>query len=406
MNEDIRKYGKQLQDSNYTLTLAKLRQELDNLTAQAAQMRQTVAQHQQTIEGLEAEYREQVVAREQQVAAAQQEREEAQTSKEEIVAGLTNELNVATEAERNLKNEVADAEQRLAEAQRQFTQDISELEGTNTDLQEKLDVATDVSFEVPDGRVTRVDPVTNLIWINLGEADQLRVGTTFSVYEKNYQNVGGDPADIKGAIEVTRIVKPHLAAARITEDDIQAPIAPGDPIYTPLWAPGQRLNVSIAGFIDLDGDGESDRELFHDLVRGVNGTVNNELLDNGERTGGEIDVDTTFLVIGQLPVVTETTRIAEEQEMQLVLTESKAMKDEARQKGVRWVPLGKFLSYIGYKPSRRVWRPGEDLPWTVQSGGRKTATSTGQTSGLFRSERRRRPATSNTIQSFGGSRGN
>lgn len=406
MNEDIRKFGQQLQDSTYTLTLAKLRQELDNLTAQTAQMQTTVARHQQTIENLEAEYNEQVVAREQQVATAEQDRDEAQTSKEEVVTGLQQSVDELTNSERELKNQLSESEALLAEAERRYTQNLTELEGTNQTLQEKLDEATKVSFEKPDGLVTRVDPVTNLIMINVGESDGLRVGTTFSVYEKSYHNVGGDVADIKGAIEVTRVTGPHMASARITEDDITSPIAPGDPIYTPLWSPGQELNVSLVGFIDLDNDGESDRDLLHDLIEGVNGKVDNEVLDNGEVVGNGIDVHTKFLVIGDLPEVTETTRIEESQEMMAVLSEAKTLRDDARKQGVRAISLSDFLAYIGYKPSRRVWRPGEDIPWTVERAARKPSTSTGTTSGLYSGDRRRRPATSNTIQSFGGSRGN
>jgi len=402
MNEDIRKFGKELQESTYTATLAKLRSQVDNLTGQNAEMQTTVARHQATIEALQAEYREQVVEQEQRAAAAEQNREEIQASKAAAVDEIQQDLDAALVSKRAAENQVNAAAERFELARREYEQAQNALVQINDELNQKLDDAIDVSFEVADGMVTRVDPVTNLIFIDVGEADQLREGTTFSIYEKDYQNVGGTPEDIKGAIEVTRIYGNHLAAATIVEDDIRRPISPGDSIYTPLWSPGQRLNFSLAGYIDLDGDGASDRPLLHDLIAGANGSVDNEILDTGEVVGEGIDVHTKWLVIGELPDGSETDRIQDDEAVAAILRETLAMKDAARQVGVRWVSLSDFLAYMGYKPSRRVWRPGEDAPWIVERGGRRQPpSSSGTTSGLYQGRRIRRPATSETIQTFG-----
>ena len=73
------------------------------------------------------------------------------------------------------------------------------------------------------------------------------------------------------------------------------------------------------------------------------------------------------------------------------------MVEEARLRGTRILSLNDFLSYIGYRPQRRLYRPGENRPYNLHQGAHSTATtgygpgnrqSSGQVSGLFS---RRRP---------------
>ena len=61
-----------------------------------------------------------------------------------------------------------------------------------------------------------------------------------------------DVKNPKAAIEVTRIVGPHLSGARILNHDPKRPIAKGDFVYTPLWKPGRIEKYSFVGFIDFD----------------------------------------------------------------------------------------------------------------------------------------------------------
>ena len=79
-------------------------------------------------------------------------------------------------------------------------------------------------------------------------------------------------------IEVTHLLSPHLAEARIVEDDLSNPLMPGDQIFSPSWEPGRAEHFALAGFIDIDGDGNSDRQRVHDLIA-LNGGVIDEEVD-------------------------------------------------------------------------------------------------------------------------------
>jgi hypothetical protein len=190
----------------------------------------------------------------------------------------------------------------------------------------------------------------------------------------------------------------------------------GDPIYTPLWSPGRTEFFSFAGFIDLDGDGHSDRELLHELIGAAGGKIDNEVDDEGNRKGERITVQTKFLVVGRLPDPSLTADAEEKDTYFQILKHFEDMESEARRQGVRQINLGDFLSFIGYKPSQRLWHPGEGSPYKLKSGSRSTSVratignreSSGRTAGVYsRSKRLKQPTSSGqTSGAFrGGSRG-
>jgi hypothetical protein len=73
---------------------------------------------------------------------------------------------------------------------------------------------------------------------------------------------------------------------------------------------------------------------------------------------------------------------------------------------VKNISLGNFLSFAGYRPSRRIWRPGEDMPWTLKRGTRNAPVSPGQTSAVYSGNKRRTVPTSpgTTSQMFKGNK--
>ncbi|QDT96657.1 hypothetical protein [Gimesia aquarii] len=270
-------------------------------------------------------------------------------------------------------------------------------------LRSRLDQIQKFSFEKPDGVIRTVDNSTGVVWINLGQADRLPKRMTFSVYRKSHQGIGRGEEDIIGAIEVTKILGPHLAEARIVGDDIFQPISPGDPIYTPLWGVGRPETFAISGIIDLDGDGKSDMDQLRQIIENANAKIDNEVTEDGERLGNGLTVHTKFLVIGESPNIDNAKTDEQRDKMQEVLSKMKEISDEARLKAVRVVGINDFLSYIGYKPQRRLYVPGSGVPSKIKAGAKKTGTTAGlanksltgtsPTSEIFRAKKgRKKPA--------------
>ena len=313
----------------------------------------------------------------------------------------------ANEAASELENEKA---ARAAEVKEKDAQ-IAKLAAINGKLTDEIDKITKTSFEVADGEIRWVDHQNGRVWINLGEADNLPKKMTFSVYTKNHNGVARGSDDIKGALEVPRIIDAHTAEARIIKDDLYQPIAKGDPIFTPIWSPGRRENFSFVGVIDLDGDGKSDRQKLHELVAAAGATIDNEVDDEGKRIRymkfpndfvdhGEgvpgIDVNTKFLVIGEIPDIALAAKDEDKDRIGRILKHRKALGDEAKQQGVRIVNLNDFLSWIGYQPQRKLFVPGAEKGYDLKAGQREAPVDTraNRVSGAIIDKKRIKPPTS------------
>ena len=301
------------------------------------------------------------------------------------------------------------------------------------DLREKLKAATRVSFERPDGLVRWIDNTAGLVWLNLGSQDRLRLRTTFSVYRKAHHGVARGAEDIKGQIEVTRIIDNHTAEARILNDDIYDPISKGDPVYTPLWSPGRTETFAVVGLVDLDQDGVLDRDQFHDIVADAGARLNHEVLDDGNRVryegfpdkflnwsegGPTLESDTKYLILADIPDPSLAIREEDVVIRKAISAHLDAMRKEARLKGIEEIRLSDFLEHIGYRPQRRLYIPGlVDRPFNLRAGAASVGTNevvgdrsaAGAVSGVYGRSKNLKPQSSagQTSDLFrGGSAGN
>jgi len=222
---------------------------------------------------------------------------------------------------------------------------------------------------VSDGVIRKVNQAQGVVWINVGYDDNVPRQLGFSVY--GIEENGGVSKRMKAKVEITRILGPHLAEARILEDEINDPIVPGDKIHSPLWNPGRAERFALAGFMDVDGDDQSDRGMIRDLISMAGGTIDAELDDTGKEEG-EITLDTRYLVIGESKDNVEV-KVGQ-------------LKAQAEQLGVEVLSLEKFLEHIGWKDARQVLRYDgarpRDFKPRMPDGG--VPTSTGNVTQRFR----------------------
>jgi len=222
-------------------------------------------------------------------------------------------------------------------------------------------------FAVPQGEIRWIDPVSRRVWINLGEADGVKPRTTFGIGSKDRTRVHDwkvemavGPHNLKGAIEVTRILEEHLSEARILKEFVEHPIAKGDPIYSPTWRQAQGERFSIAGIVDLDGDGRDDRELLTKIVAAAGGRIDNDVDGDGIlHVNGKIAIDgtpeiteaTKFIVIGQIPEVKDGDGPQTVHGLYELSRRRMELEAAARVRGIRVISLADFLKYLGHTPN-------------------------------------------------------
>lgn len=313
--------------------------------------------------------------------AAKQKAEEdlarVQLSKDEAIRTMRKEVDEANAENSKLryeKNQMADEHDKLMA---QANERIDRLKSTNNRLLEIIEKTRKNTPDPADGLIRLVDNVNRLVWINLGEADNLPKRLTLSVYSKNSGGVGQGTHDIKASIEVTRTLGPHLAECKIREDDILRPITKGDLVYTPAWSSGVKERFSFVGLIDLDGDKkyELDRKQLQHIIADANAEIGGQVDNQGVFEGKNIDVNTKFLVVGHIPSPTDFPEVEKQNQAKEIQRNLKKMREQARERGVRVISLKDFLAYMGHVPSRRLWLPGEDVPWQLKSGAHSTGVN-------------------------------
>ncbi|MBW3598075.1 MAG: hypothetical protein KY475_12455 [Planctomycetes bacterium] len=228
------------------------------------------------------------------------------------------------------------------QAQEQYAAKIKTLEEARRSLLDQKREREQTSFETAHGRITFVNPGDRIVWIDLGLGDGLQRHTNFSVYDQNVNEYS--PEHVKGRIEVTKLIDRHLAEARILDEDQSNPIVQGDLIYTPAWRPGQFLHFAVAGMIDINGDGQEDKELLRNIIYANGGVIDAEVDATGN-VAGNMTVNTRYLIIGERP---------DETAGQQALAAYARLYDEAALKGVELMPLPRFLALMGYKSGSRT----------------------------------------------------
>lgn len=230
---------------------------------------------------------------------------------------------------------------------------------------------TGLTLENPDGKIVWVDQKQQLVWINLGYADGLNRQTTFSVFDQDQTSIydksklglaqnaasaedGGTKKNklaSKGRIEVVRVVSEHQAECRILEDSPSKPMLPGDWIQTPIWSPGQVTHFALVGFMDIDGDGQNDRDLVRNIIKLNGGVIDAELLDNGTRLPGKMSVNTRYIVSGERP--NEKTS-ADADRGGKYLKEYNKLMQEKNEFGVDEISVRELLDQMGWRAEERT----------------------------------------------------
>jgi hypothetical protein len=233
--------------------------------------------------------------------------------------------------------------------------EIRDLDETVSKLQEKMRPPDLQKFSKPKAKIVNVDVRSQMAWIDVGSADNIRrqQALTFSIFGSGIAGAG-NPAR-KGALEVIDVVGPHLSRAKITEtvDARRMPIQTGDLLVNPAWSPTMQEHVAIAGLIDLAGDG---RDHSDELKRALSrqNVVVDAYVDLKDATiKGKMTHKTDYLILGEQPQFNANSTFREGdlrfERKQEIIGKIAEMQDQARKLGTTVVPLHRFVALTGYQ---------------------------------------------------------
>ena len=437
MIDDIKTLGgPELQRDSYAETLRAMKQKVDNLQLENRNL--TEKNRLLSVEYLavmKSHYQDVASGHDARRKAAEGERDDANRTKETEIRNRDDQIVTLRGVTTNLQNTLKQTKDAHDKLKKDSESQIGRLEGINDFLTDAVRKRERITYDRPDGLIRWVDNDSGLVWINIGRDDKLTTRTQFSIYKQTHRGVGRPSApantaddeeasdaaderfspgfeDIKGSIEVTRVIGAHLAEARILKYDIYDPIQPDDLIYTPLWAPGRPAAFAFVGLIDFDNDGASNRDEMHEMISGIGGQIIHEVLDDGRRVyysefpskshdftedDSTINLKMKYLVIGGIPDLSQAATDLEKQQFREIIGHHKKMVAEARETAVRRINLSDFLAHIGYVPRRRLFVPGlVDRPYNLKAGAASSGVggsvgdrvSTGKVSSLFTRSKR------------------
>jgi hypothetical protein len=250
----------------------------------------------------------------------------------------------------DLKKDKNQTEAKLQEA---FRDALKDAEVKIKRLEQKIPQLDLLAYERPKGKIVAVDAGQKTVRLNLGAADRVKPGLTFSVYgDGEYKST----VDRKASIEVVEVVGENKCRARVTElkNAVRHPLAVGDLLYNPAWTPGLRDRVAIVGVIDLDGDGRDDTAEFVKALE-RDGAIVDVWLDMQDLTlkGARkaISFQTNFLIVGDLPEAPADGKADDPRFERYVAVQRAAndLHDAALQKGLTVVNARRYLALTGMK---------------------------------------------------------
>ena len=133
----------------------------------------------------------------------------------------------------------------------------------------------------------------------------------------------------------------------------------------------QLHNIALVGFMDIDGDQQSDRETIKHIITMNGGIIDTEIRDTGERDEGKMSVNTRYAVMGD---ANEKGNLVIKNITQYQTTRNVFYK-EMDLYGVEKISVQQLLDMMGWKPEEKTTGLGGvmDAGFTKKSPGGKAA---------------------------------
>lgn len=272
-------------------------------------------------------------------------------------------------AARGASESLADANERRRQVEETLNRTTAQLDGTKQVLDDFTRGPID-GFTAPDGKIIETSASVGVVYVNRGRNDGLRRQTIFQVFDHDAQLRDPSTLTPKAEIEITEIIGPHRAVARVISDTVSDPILPDDLIYSFIFRPGMPERFALAGKLDVDGDGRDDTERLRSLLQ-INGAKLDAFIDGDGAVAGELSERTRYLVIGDRPS-RDSEEAARESFDQL--------RTQATTLGVVKLPLERFLDYIGLQSDDQRY----DLSHQSRDRDAEKAEKNGKTEQPFR----------------------
>jgi hypothetical protein len=206
------------------------------------------------------------------------------------------------------------------------------------------------TLDHPDGYITFVDYTAREVQLNINRRMGARPQMVMSVFDAASPGIPTEKP--KGTIELTKVGE-TLSVARIVRTVSPTdPIREGDIVYSPAWSPNTPMRFALIGKMDVNRDGKDDREELKRMIQEAGGVVDFDLppLHVGHETGKLTPRIDWYVIDDRVPFHEVYNQRSESNllyETKLQQRMGEVIK-EARLDGIRPMPIGRLLNFLGY----------------------------------------------------------
>lgn len=206
--------------------------------------------------------------------------------------------------------------------------------------------------DLKHGEVTRVDAATDTAFINLGSADFVRPGMSFSVlqtYDRSRFSVE-QPLPKKASLTIAQVLGPKLSRATIQyADDVNPtkdPVRAGDGLYKPGWKPGTPVRWALVGHFDLNGLGRDETQVLIERLKQQGIAVVAYLDLSTLEIKGDLDHSVDYVVVGTRPTL-QTAQVVGQERKEAIEKAINEFVAKAQGMGIQVIQHRIFLPMFG-----------------------------------------------------------
>lgn len=285
------------------------------------------------------------------IAEIEKSRDESLAQKDEQVASISADLEAVQQEKATFEQELVRATRDMGIEIERGERKLSDLRGQIRELKPNQ-FDRDAILKKADGRIMRAIPGSDIVYVNIGEADNAKVGMGLEVYSQTGEQ--RDTVRGKASLEIVTLTD-SVSECRVTRTTPGAPILENDIVLNIAFERNRRPKFVVAGEFDLDyknGPDPLGRETMEGLIRQWGGQIIDEL-----------DESVDYLVIGLMPTVPvspsgQLTDIVRDQRFQAELESSRfsELVEKANSFGIPVITQNQFLFLTGYAADAPVRR--------------------------------------------------
>lgn len=247
-----------------------------------------------------------------------------------------------------MSTEIANLQARIRKMEEDYTKTLSLAQQQLREKRAQLELNETV-LDRPDGVVTYVDYTRGEIHANVTRSTGARPQMKFAIFDAGSPGLPTDKP--KGEVELVQIGDRESIARIVKTNSNIEPIRVGDLIYSAAWSPNEPMRFALIGPIDINRDGVDDRADLKRLIEASGGIVDYDLPppNVGKESGKLTGRDAWYVVDQRMPLreVYSPKNVTANESAENVKQQSEAIR-EARQNGVRPMPIERLLPYLGY----------------------------------------------------------